>query len=125
MKTIFILCGLLLVAGAALFFFMRPHTDHHGNDFRGYPAVDLAPLVDRPTEYLKKDVTLHGTLARQCPATGCWFYLRDAAGKEVKVEMGDTTPKLPQRVGKTATVEGRLIKFGETYEFVGTAVEFH
>jgi hypothetical protein len=124
MKTIFILCGLLLVAGVAVFFFLRPATDHYGNEFRGYAAVDIAPLVDRPADFLKKDATIRGTLGRQCPSSGCWFYLRDAAGKEVKVEMGDTTPKLPQRVGKTATVEGRLIRFGEGYEFVGTAVEF-
>ncbi len=124
MKTIFILCGLLLVSAAAIFFFTRSRTDHHGNDFQGFPVVEIAPLVDRPADFLKKDATIRGTVVRQCPSSGCWFYLRDSGGKEVKVEMGDTTPKLPRRLSKTATVEGRLIRFGEGYEFVGTAVEF-
>ena len=67
---------------------------------------------------------IEGVVVRQCPSTGCWFYLRDGAGKELKVEMGDTVPKLPARKGKGAAVEGRLIPYGERFEFVGTAVEF-
>ena len=52
MKTIFILCGLLLVSAAAIFFFTRSRTDHHGNDFQGFPVVEIAPLVDRPADFL-------------------------------------------------------------------------
>jgi len=124
MKIIILLCGLLLIGAGAAFFLMRPHSDHFGNEFRGYPAADIGPMADRPADFLKKDVTIRGTVIRQCPSSGCWFYLRDAAGKEVKVEMGDTTPKLPARLNKTATVEGRLIQYGKDYEFIGTAVEF-
>jgi hypothetical protein len=124
MKTILILGGLFLMAGAAAFYVGHSGADHYGNKFRGYPAVDLGDLVDRPSEFLRKDVTIHGTIVRQCPSSGCWFILRNAGAKELKVEMGDTTPKLPQRGGKTATVEGRLIPYGSTYEFIGTGVEF-
>ncbi|HXX93107.1 MAG TPA: hypothetical protein VEN81_05705 [Planctomycetota bacterium] len=125
MKTIFILCGLCLAGGLAWLLFGRARADHHGNDFRGLPAVPIVQLVDRPADHLKHEVRIEGTLSRQCPATGCWFFLKDASGKELKVEMAETTPKLPARVGKVATVEGQLIRFGEGYEFVGTAVEFH
>ncbi len=38
--------------------------------------------------------------------------------------MGDTTPKLPKRVGQTAHVEGQLIKYGDAYQFIGIAVTF-
>jgi hypothetical protein len=126
MKTIFILCGLILVGAlAALLFFTRPHPDRFGNEFRGFPSIELAPLVDKPVDHLKKEHRIEGTLTRQCPSTGCWFILNDGHGKELKVEMGDTTPRLPARIGKRATVEGQLIQFGKEYEFVGTAVEFH
>ena len=124
MKWILILLGLLLMAGVAAFYVGHSGPDQYGSKFRGYPAADLGEMVDRPSEFLKKDVAIHGTLVRQCPSSGCWFYLRDPGGKELKVEMGDTTPKLPQRIGKKATVEGRLIPYGKDYEFIGTAVEF-
>ena len=124
MKVIFILCGVILLGAAAIFVFAHSERDHYGNEFRGYPAADLGAMADHPQEFLKRDLTIRGTITRQCPSSGCWFFLRDVGSKELKVEMGDTTPKLPQRIGRTATVEGRLISFGESFEFVGTAVEF-
>jgi hypothetical protein len=124
MKIIFILCGLILAGAAAWFFLARGHADHYGNAFRGLAPVELAQLVDKPADLLKKEVRIQGTVTRQCPSSGCWFFLKDAGGKELKVEMGDTTPRLPARVGKAATVEGQLILFGKEYEFIGTAVEF-
>lgn len=126
MKTILILCGLLIVGALATWFFLaRPRQDHYGNEFRGFPPAELGKLVEKPADYLRKEVRIAGTLSRQCPNPGCWFFLTDVGGKELKVEMGDTTPHLPARVGKTATVEGQLIRYGEGYEFIGTAVEFH
>jgi len=125
MKTIFVLCGLILAGAGAWFFLSRSRTDHFGNEFRGYPSIELEKLVDSPKDHLKKELRIDGLLVRQCPSSGCWFFLKEPGGKELKVEMGDTTPKLPARVGKRATVEGQLIKYGEGYQFIGTAVEFH
>lgn len=98
--------------------------DRYGKPFAGFPKAELAALVDKPAEHFRKDVRIEGVVSRQCPATGCWFYLRDAGGKVLKVEMGDTVPKLPPRVGRAAAVEGKLIPYGDRVEFVGVAVEF-
>ena len=124
MKTIFILCGLIVAGLAAWFILSRTRADHYGKPFRGLPTAEVAQLADKPGAYLKKEVRVEGVVGRQCPAKGCWFFLKDAGGKEIKVEMGDATPTLPARTGKAATVEGQLIQFGEAYEFIGTAVEF-
>jgi hypothetical protein len=97
--------------------------DHHGKPFAGFPLVSIADLADRPAEHYRKDHRIEGEMVRQCPVTGCWFYLRDASGKEVKVEMGDTTPKLPALKGRKVAVEGRLIPYGDRTEFVGVAME--
>lgn len=125
MKPILILCSVVLAAGAAWFFAANRGPDHHGQKFRSFPRVEIAALVDRPADYVRKEARIEGTLVKQCPSTGCWFFLADAGGKQVKVEMGDTTPRLPSRIGKRAAVEGQLIRFGDGYEFIGTAVEFH
>jgi len=97
---------------------------HYGKPFQGFPKAEIAALVDKPAEHYRKDLRIEGVITRQCPATGCWFFVADGAGKEVKVEMGDTVPKLPPRKGKTAIVEGKLIPYGDRVEFIGVAVEF-
>lgn len=93
----------------------------------GLPAAAVSDLVKRPADFLGKPVSIHGKLVKQCPACGCWFFLADQADSKsptVKIEMGDTTPRLPRRVGQTAHVEGQMIKHGEEYEFIGVAVSF-
>lgn len=103
------------------------HEDHFGRPFAGHPAARIADLVARPEDHLGKALRIRGRLQRQCPATGCWFDLTDPSDPEnraLKVEMGDTTPRLPPRLGRFATVEGQLIRYGEGVEFVGVAVTF-
>ena len=123
-----LLAGLaaLAVAGAALAWFLTRETaDHHGAAFTpGVPAVSVNDLVAKPEAALGRDLRVSGRITRQCPQTGCWFFLRSDTGAEIKVEMTDYTPQLPQRVGDDATVEGRLIRFGEGWEFIGKSVEF-
>ena len=120
-----------VLIGVTVYFFNH-REDHFGMGFAGSPTVAVADLVTKPTEFLKKPVRIEGVVARQCPATGCWFYLKDpnspatngAPPQEIKVEMGDTVPKIPRHVGKFAAVEGQLIKYGEGYQFIGVAVTF-
>lgn len=128
MKVILSLCGAILVTVLALFALKFSHReDHFGKPFTGLPAAAIPDIVSKPDAFLGKQVSIHGKLQRQCPATGCWFFLTDPGdlkAQELKVEMGDTTPRLPSRLGKVAHVEGQLIKFGDGYEFIGVAVTF-
>lgn len=128
MKPIFILCGVIAAAAIAFFVWRSSSGDgHYGKPFTGLSAAPIPDMVVNPVNYLGKPVSIQGVLKRQCPSTGCWFFLADPAdptAKQLKVEMGDTTPQLPQRLGQTAHVEGQLIKYGEGYEFIGVAVTF-
>lgn len=128
MKTILTICAVILIAAIAVFAWKYTNReDHFGKSFTGLSAAAIPEIVAKPDAFLGKPVSINGILKRQCPATGCWFYLADPAdpnAKELKVEMGDTTPRLPARLGKTAHVEGQLIKYGEGYEFIGVAVTF-
>jgi hypothetical protein len=124
MKTILILCGVVLLAGAGVLVWRLLRAEHHGALFNNPPAVSLKALKEQPEQHLGKSARIEGRIARQCPASGCWFILDDGQGNKVHVEMSGSTPTLPQRVGKRAVVEGQLIKMGEEYEFTGTGVEF-
>ncbi len=124
MRKILILCGVILVLGAAVavWHFTRPQ--HFGAPFEGAPRAAVKDLLERPDEHLGRDVALEGTIVRQCPATGCWLFLKDDSGKEIRVEMNKLAPRFPQRVGRKAKVEGQLAKVGDHYEIEGKAVEF-
>ena len=98
--------------------------EHYGEPFEGAPRAALSLLIETPDAFQRKPVRIQGTIERQCPVAGCWFYLNDGQGRSVKVELGDYLPKLPQRVGRKAEVEGEWIKKGTSYEFIGTRVTF-
>lgn len=124
MKTILVLCGLILAGAIAWLVVARPWVRHYGSEFRGLAPVPVATLLDKPAEYLKKDVRIEGRVGRMCPQCGCWFVVMDAAGRELRVSSGDSAGCLPFRPGKTATAEGQLIPYGTGYQFIAESVEF-
>lgn len=125
MRNIIIGSAILVVLGLALVLVWRSRPEHYGGEFKGLSPASIQALVEKPADFLKKEFKIEGKVMRQCPSSGCWFYLADSSSKEIKVEMSDAVAKLPTRVGKMATVEGQLIKFGDEYEFIGSGVEFH
>ncbi len=100
-------------------------TRHFGEPFVGASEVAIEQLLHSPAAYTRKVVHVRGRIARQCPASGCWFFLEDASGHSLKVELGDYLPKLPINIGRMAEVEGELIKHGDTPLMIGTRVTFY
>jgi hypothetical protein len=126
MKALLVLCGLLLLGAATWFFVFRPGCRNcSGAGLRGLEPAEISRMLDKPADYLKKEVRIEGSITRQCPHCACWFMLQDAGGRELKVEAGDLADPVPYRPGRKATVEGSLIRYGEGYEFVATALEIH
>jgi hypothetical protein len=109
----------LAVAGCA-----RQGGAHFGEPFTDAPQAAIAQLIQTPEAFARKAVRVAGVIERQCPASGCWFFLGDGQGQSIKVELGDYLPKLPQNIGNWAEVEGEWIKKGEHHEFIGTRVTF-
>jgi hypothetical protein len=121
MKKIFILCASVLVVGAGYIVWSHMQPEHYGRAFKGARLASIAQIVSRQ---LEGDVQVEGKIVRQCPVSGCWFYLDDGKGRRFKVDFGPVLPKLPQKIGRTATVEGSLIKTAEEPTLAGAAVEF-
>ena len=121
MKKILVLCGSILVVGIGYMVFLYLQPEHYGKAFASTPVVPIAQLIEKRVE---GDVRVEGKVVRQCPVSGCWFYLNDGKGHQFKVEAGETLPRLPQKIGHTAIVEGRLIKTDEEPTLAGVAVEF-
>ena len=102
----------------------RQKAEHFGEPFTGAPEASLAQLLDSPESFRRRPVRVKGVIERQCPASGCWLYLRDEEGRSIRVELGDYLPKLPHHVGGTAEVEGEWIPKGDRHEFIGTRITF-
>ncbi len=109
----------LLLAGCE-----RKTSVHFGEPFTDAQQVSIAQLLETPDAFARVMVRVQGTIERQCPATGCWFYINDGQGHSIRVDLGDYLPKLPQHIGDQAEVEGEWIRKGNTHEFIGTRVTF-
>lgn len=124
MRTILIACGLIAVAVIAWMYFGLRAPNHYGGTFTNAPKVRVSELLERPSDFLGKQVTIEGKVEDQCPTTGCFFYF-SSGQKKLRIELGDLAQKIPKRPGAPVTVEGQLVPFGNSYQFLGTAVEFH
>ncbi len=124
MKNILILCSAVLITGFGYAAWRFSQPEHFGGDFVGATQVSVRQLVHDGATQAAGDVRVEGEVVRQCPASGCWFYLDDGRGNRVKVEMSQVVPRLPQKVGSRAVVEGRMVMMGDEAVLAGSGVEF-
>ena len=124
MKTKVILDLALALATAWTVGCGRKKAQHFGEPFTDAPRVTIAQLLETPEAFRRQPVRVQGKIERQCPAAGCWLFLRDGQGRSIRVELGDYFPKLPLHVGETAEVEGEWIPMGEGHQFIGTRITF-
>lgn len=102
----------------------KKKAEHFGEAFTSAPEVPIAKLLESPDSFRRLPVRVKGEIERQCPASGCWLFLRDAEGRSIRVELGDYFPELPRHVGGMAEVEGEWIPKGKSHEFIGTRISF-
>lgn len=102
----------------------RKKAQHFGEPFTEAPRVEIAQLLEMPEGFRRQPVRVQGEIERQCPAAGCWLFLRDGQGRSIRVELGDYFAELPRRVGEPAEVEGEWIPMGTGHQFIGTKITF-
>ena len=66
----------------------------------------IADIVTDPAGFDGRDVTVSGTIERECP-TGCWFDLREGT-TIIHVDLAPNGLAIPQHVGRTVTVDGMV-----------------
>ena len=100
--TFFLILGVLICG-------CKPEVEKFGEPVDDSAAVTaIATVLANPQSYLDKDVVMEGTISSECPA-GCNLHLRDSSGATIYVEIhGTSFAPIPQRVGKTARVKGKV-----------------
>jgi hypothetical protein len=122
MRAIFLLCGLIVVAGAVFAWRSLQMPTKYG-EFTGAQQVQVADLIERPKEYLDKTVAVEGTVSKQCKTMGCYFFI-PSGGKMLRVELKEIAMNAPMKEGHQARVEGQMEPFNEGYQLFANAVEF-
>lgn len=128
LKQILLLAmGVFMLAGVGHVFAADelPSGEHFGDGFTDASLVSISAMTAKPDDFYRKKIRTTGTIERQCPASGCWFFIKDAKGAEIQVELSDYFPKLPMNVGKSTMVEGEIVKYGDDNNiFVADRVTF-
>ena len=122
MKTIFALCGLILVAGG-LWLYRSTRLPNKYGVFTGAPKTEVADLIAKPREYLHKTVAAEGLVREQCEAMGCYFFFHEG-DKILRVDIAEVAMNAPKKNGKYVKVEGRMAPYGDGYQLSASAVEF-
>src|SRR2546423_532656 len=122
MKTIFALCGLILVVGIYFIWHSMQLQSKYG-DFVGAPKVEVSELVEHPTDFLNKTLLVEGTVREQCKTMGCYFFMPSGT-KMLRIELKEVAMNAPMREGHQARVEGQVVPYGDGYQLFASAVEF-
>lgn len=82
------------------------NVETYGEQISNKNLTPINDIVSNPQAYIGKTVTVKGKIDLECE-TGCWFNLKDGAA----VVYTDIEPNgfaIPQKVGRTAIVEGTI-----------------
>lgn len=122
MRYILILCAVTLAVTTAFIWRAVAKPTRYGA-FTGAPPAEVAMLIERPTEFAGRTVTIEGDVTAQCKASGCFFSFRSGA-QLLRVDLRDIAATAPNYEGRRARVEGQLQGYAGSYQFFANAVEF-
>lgn len=93
----------------------------------GEPVTgDVPPACSQclSDEKVGQTVAIEGDIIQQCPASGCWFRMKDDMG-EIFVDLAPAKLRLTEnREGQHAKVTGRIVKLGSQFRLEAQYVEF-
>lgn len=124
--------GVALFSAAVFFLAGCNRSDEKGSTDASAPLalgepvkgdVPLACSQCLTDEKVGEIVTIEGQILQQCPASGCWFRMKDAGG-EVFVDLAPAKLSLTEkREGQLAKVTGRIAKQGAQFRLQAQHVE--
>ena len=82
------------------------HLETYGEKISNRNITALKDIVMHPQDYSGKTVAVKGKIKLVCE-TGCWFNLEDA-GAVIYTDLAPSGFAIPQKIGRSATVEGKI-----------------
>ena len=122
MKTIITITAVAIAMGGFMLWNTFRMPSKFG-DFKGAQPVEVAALVERPSQYVGKLVAVEGQVTEQCQAMGCFFTI-PAGKRKLRVDLEEIAMNAPRHEGGHARVEGQLVPYGDGYQLYASAIEF-
>ena len=86
----------------------------------GSPKLQVKDILSSD-QYINKEIMLEGRITLEC-GSGCWFNLEDGTGK-VYVDLLPSNFAIPQWVGKSVVVQGKVVKEKGDIQLIGMSVK--
>jgi hypothetical protein len=99
----------------------RKEAKKYGQPISDYSLTPIDSILKDPQSFEDKTVTVQGKIITECPAGG-WFDLADRA-TVIYVDLHPMGFAIPQRVGKIAIAQGKVLIRDNKPVIVGTGVE--
>ena len=93
----------------------------YGGPISNRDLTALKDIVMHPKDYAGRTVTVKGKIKLVCE-TGCWFNLEDE-GATIYTDLAPSGFAIPQKVGRSATVEGKISIESGKLTLTGKGVE--
>ena len=116
LSIIVVLAGILIIAGCG-----SKQSNSHGDAIQNRSPIDMGTILKDPNSFAGQTVTVQGKIVRECP-TGCWLDLQGDNGA-LYVDLNPSGFAIPQKVGKTALIEGEVKVKNNKATLVGKGVE--
>ena len=129
MKNIIIGIVVLAVIGVGIWYAFGNNGGKKANALGQGTGTEITPIgqiTKAPKDYVGKVVTVEGQLSKECPASGCWWYVKDGTG-EIRADSSGSSFALPlNKEGKHILTTGKLVKTDSSELQIGaTGAELH
>lgn len=129
MKNIIIGIAILAVVGFGIWYAFGGSGGKQGNQFGQGTGAEITAIGDiqrDPEKFLGQVVTVEGTLTRECPSSGCWWWIKDRTG-EIRADSFGGGFALPlNKEGKHIRTTGKIVKTdGGELQIGATGAELH
>jgi hypothetical protein len=113
MKQIATILVVVALVGAGIWYALGGGETANGNAFGGAvgtQTVAIGDIQQAPGKYLGQEVTVEGELTKECPGSGCWWYIKDQSG-EIRADSLGASFALPlHKEGQRIRTTGKVIK---------------
>ena len=99
----------------------RRGAEAYGQEIADRNVTKLDTLLSQPESFDGTTVTVEGKIVQECPS-GCWFDVKGESGM-MHVDIKPSGFAIPQKVGKTVVVEGRVSVQNNQTVLIGKGVE--
>lgn len=92
----------------------------------GTEVTPIGQIVKSPDQYVGKVVTVEGKMTKECPASGCWWYVKDDTG-EIRADSFGSNFALPlNKEGRHIRTTGKVVRNDNgNLEIGATGAELH